>query len=55
MLKKIRESKLDFNKKDVLISNEMKELLTKMITYDPNQRINYEMLFSHEFFNLKPL
>lgn len=51
LLKDIKNRKANLEKFGVLISEDMKDLLNKMMTYDPNERITFEQLYNHKFFN----
>lgn len=46
LLKNIKEGKVDYTG----VTLELKELLSKMIRYDPKERIKFKDLFEHSFF-----
>ncbi|KRW99278.1 Protein kinase-like domain [Pseudocohnilembus persalinus] len=47
----IKQQKMNLSKNGVQISEDCKDLLRKMLTFDPNQRITFQELYNHKFFN----
>lgn len=47
----IKNETLNLEKNDIKISQDMKNLLSIMITYYPKDRITFEKLFKHKFFS----
>lgn len=42
---------MDLNKYGIEITQELKELLLRMMEFDPSKRITFEELYNHPFFN----
>lgn len=51
----VKKSIPDFNKFNIKISVPLQDLITKMLKYDPKERITFDKIFAHEFFQLNKL
>ncbi|CAD8143217.1 unnamed protein product [Paramecium pentaurelia] len=49
-LQAIRQQKIDFQKYGVVISNEVKEIISKMLIEDPKERLTFPQLFQYSLF-----
>lgn len=50
----VKKNEINFNSRGVKISEELQELIRKMLKFDPKERISWVDLYNHEILNKKP-